>query len=121
MMTHESGSLDSGYVLFAPMNDSTFLIDKCGDLVHIWPATQAGSSFVSLLPEGNILRAGNYSFAGGGTKSGKLQIQDWDGNVLWSYVIMDSTHRQHHDMCMLPNGDILVLVTEIHPNTEALA
>lgn len=119
LMTHEPESLDSGYVLFAPPNDSTYLINKCGKQVHVWPSTQPGNGFVHLLPNGNILRAGNYQTAAGTAGSGKTQIQNWNGNVSWSYAFKDATQLQHDDVCMLPNGNILCLVTELHSNVDA--
>ena len=58
LMSHERGCVDSGYVLFAPQNDSTFLIDMCGKLVHVWPSTQRGNGLVYMLEEGSLLRGG---------------------------------------------------------------
>ena len=37
VISHSAGSKDDGYVLFAPMqSDTTYLIDKCGNLMHRW-------------------------------------------------------------------------------------
>lgn len=121
LISHLPGSLDSGYVLIAPPNDTTYLIDKCGKLIHLWPGNDPGPSFVYLLPNGNILRTGHYQSVAGTLGGGKTQLIDWDGNLLWRYVYGDSTHLQHHDICLLPNGNILCLVMEIHQNAEALS
>ena len=121
---HDEGSLDSGYVLFAPLGSTTtYLIDKCGKLVKTWPSTYNPGQSVYILPDGTLLRAGNTNnttFNAGG-KGGIIQKIDWNGNVIWSYTISDATQCLHHDIKALPNGNILVLAWESKTNTEAIA
>lgn len=117
-----TGNLD-GYVLFAPVaSDTTFLIDKCGKLIHTWGSSHHPGLAASLLPDGNLLRCGiipSFQWNAGG-KGGIIEKFDWNGNLLWSYVIFDSQQCQHHDTEQLPNGNILTIAWEAHSNTDAI-
>jgi hypothetical protein len=113
-----------GYVLFAPGNsDTTFLIDKCGKRIHEWGSKYNPGLAVYLLDDGTLLRCGNTEnsqFNGGG-HGGIVEILDWEGTVLWSYLISDNLQCQHHDAIRLPNGNIVALVWEYHTKAEAEA
>jgi len=119
-----SGSLDDGYVLFAPISSTTtYLIDKCGKRVKTWPSTYRPSLSVYLTEDGYIVRPGklnNTTFTTSGS-GGIIQKIDWNGNVVWSYTISDATRCQHHDLKVLPNGNILVIAWELKTNAEAIA
>lgn len=124
LIKNESGSLQDGYVLFAPTYGTvTYLIDKCGKQVHSWPSTYTPGLSVYLLSDGTLLRAGNTNnttFTAGG-KGGIIEKFDWEGNVTWSYTISDELQCQHHDIRELPNGNILAIVWELKTNEEAIA
>jgi hypothetical protein len=108
-----NGLEKSGYILFAPVAyNKTYLIDKCGLLVHSWNSTYKPGLSAYLLPDGNLLRTGNTqnsAFNYGGT-GGIIEKIDWNGNVIWSYLISTDSLLQHHDIYPLPNGNILALV-----------
>jgi hypothetical protein len=119
----DAGTAD-GYVLFAPSSFiTTYLMDKCGKLVHSWPSSYKPGLSAYLLPDGNLLRTGkanNTVFTAGGN-GGIIEKIDWNGNVTWSYIISSSTECQHHDICPLPNGNILAVVWEAKSSADALA
>jgi hypothetical protein len=126
LQLHHKGSLDSGYVLFSPIgNTTTFLIDKCGRLVHTWPSVYSPGLSVYLLPDGSILRTGmvrdSNPFSSGAGVGGIIEKIDWNGNVVWSYKLYDSTQCQHHDIEPLPNGNILAVVWDKKTLAEARA
>ncbi len=124
LQQHDSGSLDNGYVLFAPNNSTTtYLIDKCGKQVKTWSSTYKTGLSCYLLQDGTLLRTGNTNnstFNVGGT-GGIIQKIDWNGNVTWSYTISDATKCQHHDVKALPNGNVLIIAWESKTNTQAIA
>lgn len=101
----------------------TFLIDNDGQKVHSWtysPGTAGGSY---LLSNGDYIRGYNtgdpwFLIPGQG---GGIMRQDWDGNVLWDYTYSDSTHRHHHDIEVLPNGNVLAIAWERRDATESIA
>jgi hypothetical protein len=124
LLQHDSGILDDGYVLFAPIgNTSTYLIDKCGKQVKTWPSTYKPGQSCYFLPDGTLLRAGNTNnttFTAGG-QGGVIEKIDWNGTVIWSYIISSAAECQHHDIKALPNGNVLALVWESKTNTQAIA
>lgn len=120
LLQHSQGSLDNGYVLFSPIaNKRTFLIDKCGNLVHSWQSAYRPAYAAYLLPDGTLLRTGDdTTFI---PKGGLIEKIDWDGNVVWSYKISSETEYTHHDVKFLPNGNILLIVHDEKPEAEAIA
>lgn len=113
-----------GFTLFAPLADtSTYLIDNCGRLVHSWTGSRKPGNSVYLMENGDILRCledTSATFNAGGF-GGWLEIQDWDGNVLWEYDYGSPTLFHHHDVEPLPNGNILVLAWNKHSQSEAIS
>ncbi len=124
LLQHDTGTLDDGYVLFAPIQSTTtYLIDKCGKQIKTWPSTYRPGQSCYILPDGTLLRSGNTNnstFNAGG-KGGIIQKIDWNGNVTWNYTISSNLECQHHDIKALPNGNVLAIVWESKTNTEAIA
>ena len=119
LVLQKNGS-QQGYILFAPLHSKiTYLIDKCGKQVHSWHSNYPPGQSAYLLPGGDLLRCANDSnktFKGGG----RIERFNWDDKLEWSYTISSTTECQHHDICPLPNGNILVLVWEKKSKEEAL-
>jgi len=124
LFTQTVSSTD-GYVLFAPIHsDSTYLIDKCGKKVHQWSSTRKPGLSVYLLPDGNLLRTASIpstTFSGQGASGGKIEKYDWNSNLLWSYTLSDSLQTQNHDVCPMPNGNVIVAVWEKLTPAQAIA
>ncbi|WP_375239437.1 aryl-sulfate sulfotransferase, partial [Aurantibacter sp.] len=112
-----------GYTLFAPNNSThTYLINNCGELVNKWTSTGTPAASVYLLENGNLLRTGkvaNTEITFGGV-GGKLELFDWDNNLLWSYNYSSNLISQHHDVYPLPNGNILMLAVTTMTAAEAI-
>ena len=109
-----------GYNLIYPNHQSSvFLLDQCGQVINEWVdnVTSAPGTVAKLTPQGNLLRAkssGEFdtpSFGAGGS-GGVIEILDWESNVLARRVIRDSIYRQHHDLALLPNGNVMCIVYE---------
>ena len=113
----------NGYTLFNPLNSSsTYLIDNCGEKVNSWFSKYNPGASVYLLENGILLKTGNISnpkFAVSGT-GGIIEMIDWDGKVIWDFIISDSTQCQHHDIEYMPNGNILAIVWNKHTKAEAV-
>jgi hypothetical protein len=124
LIRHEAGTLDDGYVLFAPNNaTTTYLIDRCGKQVKSWNSAYKPGQSAYLLPNGTLFRTANVNnttFVAGG-QGGKVEMIDWNSNVMWSYTFSDATKCQHHDAKVLPNGNVLIIAWELKTNTEAIA
>jgi len=113
-----------GYTLFAPKNfTSTYLIDNCGYQVHAWESNYVPGEYSYLLPDGNLLRTCRIEsdiFAGGGI-GGRIEILDWESNIVWEFDYASDLYHHHHEALVLPNGNILTLAWEYKNNEEVLA
>lgn len=123
VLTKNTGVAD-GYTLFTPLaTQETYLIDNCGRLLKEWSGTNSPSMHAELTNEGKLLRlerAIQSTFTQGGI-GGKLTELSWDGSVLNTYLLEGPDFCQHHDFEILPNGNLLVLVSELKTDTEAIA
>ncbi|MBI5647645.1 MAG: aryl-sulfate sulfotransferase [Ignavibacteriae bacterium] len=113
-----------GYTLFNPTNSrSTYLIDMKGTTVKTWTNAQSGGYSVYLLPNGNIIRPATYGSAvlRGAAYSGLIHQTDWSGKVVWSYIYSGPTYIAHHDICPMPNGNVVLIAWESKTAAEATA
>lgn len=111
-----------GYTLFAPMSsDTTYLIDLDGKVIQTWKSQFLPSAWVYFLDNGHILRGGSdpgSSKFGGGGQGGRFQEFDLDGDLVWDFQY-NETHLPHHDVAVLPNGNILAIAWEGKTADEA--
>jgi hypothetical protein len=105
------------YTLYSTSNGTAaYLVDTNGTTYHTWTFTSANKTGYStyMMPGGSLVRsvshAGN-SFSGGGM-TGQVQKVDWNGNITWDYVYSTSQYCMHHDICPLPNGNVLLISYE---------
>lgn len=124
-LTLTSADLMSGYVMFGvPNSASIYLINRKGEVVHEWKGNY-GSMAVSpyLMADGSIIQTTKDpdfpTFAGGG-ESGRLQKISWDGDMLWDFEYASEEYHVHHDLAVMPNGNILAIAWEAISAEEAL-
>ena len=101
-----------GFTLLSANADSdTHLIDGDGRQVHSWTGGPQGFRLgVRLAADGSLVSTGvaNGPINGAGA-GGRLWIQDWEGNVTLNWTYSNDQVRQHHDIEILPNGNILAI------------
>ncbi len=113
----------NGYTLLAPIRSTeTYLINNCGQVINQWSSAHFAAASVYLLENGNLLRTAaienpEISFGGVG---GKIELFDWDGNLIWEYIYSSNLVSQHHDIFPLPNGNILMLAVTTMDTNEAI-
>ena len=105
-----------GYVLFNPSRSlTTYLVDLEGQVVHTWQHDHGPGGGAYLLENGHLLRGTREPdvpvFSGGG-QSGRLQEITWDGEVVWDFTFTSEDHLLHHDVAVMPNGNILAIAWE---------
>jgi hypothetical protein len=117
-----------GYNLHYPHNQgNAYLLNNCGEIVHMWRdsiyrpgngiwLSENGNLYVT---KGKNALSNSFIHAGGGGE--KVEIRDWNNNLLWTYTINDSTQRMHHDIEVMPNGNILAIVWQYKNDAEAIA
>lgn len=112
----------NGYTLLFPTGaEETWLIDNCGHIVHQWSSAYRPGLSVYLLDNGDLLRTARITsdFNAGGT-AGRLQRLDWESNVLWEWTYSGPKEHSHHDVELLPNGNILMIAWEAVTSTAAI-
>ena len=112
-----------GYVVFNPnLSLTTYLVDLEGRAVHTWQSDYPPGGGAYLLDNGHLLRAAREPdvpvFSGGG-QSGRLQELTWDGEVVWDFTFATEDHLLHHDVAVLPNGNVLGIAWEQKSPEEA--
>ena len=93
------------------------------EIVHVWSSNYLPGESVYLLENGNLLRTikiYNQNFIGGGTGGG-IQEMSPDGNVIWEFEYSNYTHLSHHDIEVLPNGNILMIAWESKTRSQAIS
>jgi hypothetical protein len=111
-LLYEDSNATDAYALFTPQsNNETYLVNNCGEKVHQWSFTELPGATCYLLANGNLLRAGK----------DHIEIRDWQDNVVWSYNTTANGIMQHHDICPLPNGNVLCLATDVYTSAQAAA
>ncbi len=113
----------SGFILYSPMSDTnTYLIDRNGEVWHTWPSTLTPGLSPYLLEDGSIIRPGVVNsphFPVG--QGGRIQRIAWNGTLLWDYRFESPKAIQHHDIAVLPNGNVLFVAWERKTPAEAIA
>ncbi len=112
------------YTLYSTKNSNKgYLIDMSGNPYHTWTfASNAPTGYTTyLLPGGTLLRtvarAGNYFT--GGPICGEVQKVDWNGTVTWDFVYSTPEYCSHHDICPMPNGNVLLICYETKTPAQA--
>ena len=114
-----------GYTLYSPSgmasDNTSYLRDVDGSVFHTWDHSSGAASMPYLHPgeepgfENSLLyypcRVNNPSMSSGGV-GGKVEIYNWDGDKLWEFVLSDNIYQHHHDIDVLPNGNILMIAWE---------
>ncbi len=117
LLSYEPSASFDGFNLIYPHNQSSvFLLDNCGEIVHTWPDAddQRPGNTAYILPNGNLIRckrpasiAGDAIWAGGGGAT--VEMLDWDNNLIWAYTLNNEFERLHHDIALVPNGNVLMV------------
>ena len=112
-----------GYTLFAPVNTGeTYLIDNCGFIVNSWSSNFKPGLACYLREDGALIRTARVqsSFAAGGS-GGRLEVISWNNDLTWSHDFSNNQEQSHHDIALMPNGNILVLLWDRHSAEETIA
>lgn len=110
-----------GFTLYNEQNrNTTYLIDKDGNTAFTWNCNTSGNYAVHLTPEGNLIRGGVYSgnSLSGAAIGGIVQEYDKNGDVVWEYVYSSEDHCSHHDITVLPNGNVILIAWEVKTTAE---
>lgn len=101
---------------------SSAIIDKHGYIFNEYVFDNPLGNDIEILPNGELLGIfkqnedrDDFSFGGWG---GILRRVTADKQTLWEYTIASETELAHHDLEMLPNGNVLTIVWEKIPTEQ---
>lgn len=110
--------------LFAIENGSknVYLLNKQGFKVKEWMFDDLLGNDIQILPNGKLLgmfKSQNPIFSFGGF-GGIIKIINTDGTTHWQFELASNDFIAHHDLELLPNGNIVFLVWERISLSDAL-
>ena len=127
-LTYLPEQTSPGYNLLYPLlQGNVYLTNNCGQVVHEWAPNDEfipGSS-AYLLENGHLIKCaslGNGSnpiFNAGGASDFVIEY-DWEGNIVWEFSLSNEQYRLHHDIEVLPNGNIVMMAWEYKTVEEAI-
>ena len=122
-LTKFTDNLAPGYVLFNSANSSYVnLVNRDGKIVHQWRG-QYSVLNAYLLEDGSVVMEEtdpDYPVFLGDGAYGRLQKISWDGKILWDFEYADDQQIIHHDIALLPNGNILAIAYEVISFDDAI-
>jgi hypothetical protein len=115
-----------GFTLVAPFEQQyTYLVDLDGRVAKSWRTSTRPGLSQQLTADGVLVRAGNLemrgAFAAGQGAGGRIEALSWEGQPLWQQDFADNEQMQHHEIDVMPNGNVLAIIWERVPEAEALA
>ncbi|REE08055.1 arylsulfotransferase ASST [Winogradskyella pacifica] len=107
--------IENGYVLAVEHGSNTsYLLNKEGLKIHEWTFEDNLGNDLEILPNGKLLgifKSSSPEIAFGGF-GGILRILNSDGTTDWEYIYASETSIAHHDVELLPNGNVLFIAWE---------
>ena len=115
------------YTLYAPKNTNrAYLVDTATSPVtyKTWTFSSQDRNAYStyLIPGDTLVRTVEYKVngsPGNGGITGKIQKVTWDRTVAWEYTYSSTTYQMHHDICPMPNGNVIFIAIETKSATQA--
>ena len=92
----------------------SYLLNKRGVKVHEWEFDTSLGNDIEILSNGKLLgmfkvTSPDFSFGGFG---GIIKILNIDGSISWEFTYASANMLAHHDVDILPNGNVLFLAWE---------
>jgi len=115
--------ISNDYIL-AVENSSTssYLLNKEGNKIYTWDFSDATGNDLELLSDGSVIglfKNNNATIDFGGF-GGTAKIINSSGISIWEYTVSNNNSIAHHDVEILPNGNVLMLVWERVQNQIAV-
>lgn len=117
---------DGFNLIYPEQQGNIYLLDNCGRIINMWEDSVYTPGFIAHLDKnGKLIRCNsrnatsNPTFHSGGGGE-LLERRDWNNNLEWSWAYNNSQHRLHHDIDIMPNGNILAIAWERKSQNEAI-
>ncbi len=114
-----------GYTLIdGSTTAAAYLVDIHGRTVNAWTdGPYSGRRGARLGIDGSLVSSGavaNPAQPGGWSYRSALQ-QDWEGHLTWQWEYATADYTLHHDLEVMPNGNILAFAWVLHTPAELIA
>jgi len=117
--------VEDGYVLVNDAsNNRVYMMEKKdSEILYEWNLPSGIGNDAELMENGNLLVALTvedpaYTFGGFG---GRIAIISPSGELLWDYTYSTDVNLAHHDVEMLPNGNVLFIAWEKKSEEDLVA
>ncbi len=102
---------------------TTTAYDSAGLVAKTWVGATGGASVAYLRGDGSLVRPtvfvpGVYN---GAARGGRIQVFNGAGTIINDLIVSNAEYCQHHDIRLMPNGNILCIVWEGHTQAEGTA
>lgn len=120
-LTVSTDAVSPGYVLVSVVQSKqAILLNNAGEAVHVWDSDYYSANSLYLTADGNLMRPASldepentFGFNGQwGFTGGRIELFDWDSKLLWSFDYHSDDSITHHDIEIMPNGHVLLIVFE---------
>ncbi|PKP23006.1 MAG: hypothetical protein CVU05_01520 [Bacteroidetes bacterium HGW-Bacteroidetes-21] len=114
------------YTLYSErFTKKVYLVDTADvpNVFKSWNFSEVNGYSCYMIPGDTLVRSvsyGLFEIMGGAAHNGKIQKILWDGTIVWDYIYSSSTFGSHHDMCPLPNGNVLLISFDVKSLAEAI-
>lgn len=98
----------------------TQLINNNENIINEWIHDTDLSGIAYLSPDSILYVGCKVENSNGPNRNGRFKKMNWEGEVIWDYIIPEELCRPHHDIEIKPNGNILVLCSELRTYEELL-
>ncbi len=119
---YNTDKIDPGYILVNDASDNrVYLMTKEAEVVYEWDLPSGIGNDAELLDDGRLLVSLNadepsYDIGGFG---GRVQLINPDRSIDWDFDYNSEDYISHHDVELLPNGNVLIMVWEKRTREEA--
>lgn len=115
--------ITEGQILYAPVyGTTTYLVNSDGTMNHTWSSVYFPGVSVYWLGDDTILRTIRVGVGPGvGGAGGGIQKVLSNGTVAWDFRYDTNGCLSHHDIKVLPNGNVLMIAWETKTKSEATA
>ena len=108
----------------ANQNSFTHLVDNNNTIINIWEHDTDLASIAYLNSDSILFVPCRIPILDSTVRlpvGGRFKKMDWDGTIIWDYIVPEEICVPHHDIEVLPNGNILAICFEDRLQEETIS